>query len=186
LPGTVPIVQGAARTRRFFDRIAPWYDRINARIYKREWRERVRSEIRGSRVLDVGVGTGFTTGHLANAVGIDLSRQMLGRARYAGQLIRADFMHAPFRPELFDTIVFAGSFYYFPRPMDGAAIAAKLLRPGGRAIILAPATPLLGPFVRVYHRREYRRFVEDAGLRLVSYERLNWAACLVISEKPAP
>ena len=41
---TVPVVQGAAKALRFFDHIAPWYDRINARIYKRRC---TRSESRG-------------------------------------------------------------------------------------------------------------------------------------------
>ena len=95
---TVPVVQGSAKALRFFDRIAPWYDRINVRIYQRQWLKRVRAEIHGLRILDVGVGTGFTTGHLTASVGIDLSREMLKRARYQGHLIRADVMHPPFRP----------------------------------------------------------------------------------------
>ena len=181
---TVPVVQGAAKALRFFDHIAPWYDRINARIYKRRWLERLRSEIHGLRVLDVGVGTGFTTGHLTASVGIDLSREMLKRARYRGHLVRADLMHPSFRPGTFDTIVFAGSFYYLPSPEAGATMTANLLRPGGRVIILSPATLLLALFVRVYRPEEYRRFIEGAGLRLFRYERLNWAACLVIAERP--
>ena len=181
---TVPVVQGAAKVLRFFDRIAPWYDRINVRIYQRQWLERVRAEIHGLRILDVGVGTGFTTGHLTASVGIDLSREMLKRARYQGHLIRADVMHPPFRPGVFDTIIFAGSFYYLPSPEAGATITANLLRPGGRVIILSPATRLLALFVRVYGPEEYRQFMEGAGLRPVRYERLNWAACLVIAERP--
>ena len=180
----MPFVQGAAKALRFFDRIAPWYDRINARIYKRQWLERVRSEIRGDCVLDVGVGTGFTTGHLTTAVGMDLSREMLKRARYRGHLIRADVMRPPFGAGTFDTIVFAGSFYYLPNPDAGVMTAANLLRPGGRVIILSPATRLFALFVRVYRPREYRQFMEHAGLRLLRTERLNWAACLVIAEKP--
>jgi len=136
------------------------------------------------RVLDVGVGTGFTTGNLATSVGIDLSREMLKRARYRGDLVRADLMHPPFRPETFDTLVFAGSFYYLPNPYVAAKIVADLLRPGGRVLILSPASQLLAPFVRVYRPGEYRRFMESAGLRILHYERLNWAACLVIAEKP--
>src|SRR5437762_11834421 len=79
---TVPFVQGAAKALRFFDRIAPWYDRINARIYQRRWLERVRAEIHGLRSLDVGAGTGLTTGHVSASVVIDLSRARLKRARY--------------------------------------------------------------------------------------------------------
>src|SRR5437660_1247738 len=81
-------------------------------------------------------------------------------------------------------VLFAGSFYYLPSPETGTAIAADLLRPGGRVIILSPATRLLALFVRVYRPEEYRQFMEGAGLRLLRYERLNWAACLVIAERP--
>jgi len=178
----VPVVQEAAKARRFFDFLAPWYDQINTRIYKREWLERVRSEIRGPRVLDVGVGTGFTTRHLADAVGIDLSMEMLRRARYRGAWVRADFMRPPFRGAVFDTVVFAGSFYYMPDPSEAAAIAEHLLRSGGQVVLLSPATLALAGFVRVWSPREYRE-IFASGFRAVRYERLNWAACLVIAEK---
>src|SRR5256884_1364635 len=172
-PEIVPIVQGPAKTRRFFDRIAPWYDRINARIYKREWLNRVRSEIRGTRVLDVGVGTGFTTGELPTAVGIDLSREMLSRARYRGDLLRADFTRPPFKIGSFDTIVFAGSFYYLPDANDGGRIAAGRPRPGGRRILLFPAAARPSPVCPRSGPGRCRRIPEGPGLRLGRYNRLN-------------
>src|SRR5207302_8634880 len=97
---TVPVVRVAAKALRFFDRIAPWYDRINARLYQRQWLERVRAEMHGLRALDVGVWTGFTPEHLTASVGIDVPRLMLKRARYQGHLIRADVMDPPFRPRI--------------------------------------------------------------------------------------
>lgn len=178
----MPLLSGSRRARRFFDRLAPVYDWINARIYKPEWLAKVRAALHG-RVLDVGVGTGFTTGHLENAVGIDLSREMLRRARYRGQLLRANFVRPPFRDASFDSVVLAGSFYYLPDPGEGARTAARLLRPGGSVVILSPATWLLAPFVPIYSRAEYEAFLERAGLRLTSYERLNWSACLVTGTK---
>lgn len=178
----MPLLSGSHRARRFFDRLAPLYDWINARIYKPEWLARVRTSLHG-RVLDVGVGTGFTTGHLGNAVGIDLSSEMLRRARYNGHLLRANFVGPPFRDATFDTVVLAGSFYYLPDPQAGMATVARLLRPGGTVVILSPATWALAPFVPVYSRDEYASFIERAGLSLASYERLDWAACLVIGTK---
>lgn len=178
----MPLLSGSRRARRFFDRLAPLYNRINARIYKPEWLAKVRSLLRG-RVLDVGVGTGFTTGHLDDAVGIDLSAEMLRRARYRGCLLRADFMSPPFPDASFETVVLAGSFYYLRDPKEGMATAARLLRAGGTVVILSPASWVLAPFVPIYSRPEYEMFLTDAGLRLVSYERLNWAACLVIGTK---
>ncbi len=178
----MPILSGSRRARRFFDRLAPVYEEINARIYKPQWLAKVRAALHG-RVLDVGVGTGFTTGHLADAVGIDLSAEMLRRARYRGHLLRADFVRPPFRGETFDTVVLAGSFYYLPDPQEGLVTASRLLRPAGTVVILSPATWALAPFVPVYSRTAYERFMERAGLRLTSYDRLNWAACLVIGTR---
>ena len=178
----MPLLSGSRRARRFFDHLAPLYDWINARIYKPEWLAQVRTALRG-RVLDVGVGTGFTTGHLGDAVGIDLSGEMLRRARYRGHLIRANFVRPPFREASFDTVVLAGSFYYLPDPQEGMATAARLLQPAGTVVILSPATSVLAPFVPIYSREEYAAFFVRAGLRLASYERLSWAACLVIGTK---
>ncbi len=178
----MPLLSGSRRARRFFDRLAPVYDAINGRIYRPEWLAKVRAEVRG-RVLDVGVGTGFTTEHLPDAVGIDLSLQMLGRARYRGNLLRATFVRPPFRDASFDTVVFAGSFYYLLDPREGMARAAQLLRTGGRVVILSPATWSLAPFVPIYSREEYASFMAGARLRIASYERLNWAACLVTGTK---
>ena len=179
----MPLLSGALRARRFFDRFAPLYDQVNARIYKPEWLAKVRMAMHG-RVLDVGVGTGFTTAHLADSVGIDLSLKMLRRARgYRGSLVRADFVRLPLRDGIFDTVVLAGSFYYLRNPREGMAVAARLLRPAGCVVILSPATWALAPFVPIYSRSNYGDFMSRAGLRLVVYERLNWAACLVIGTK---
>lgn len=178
----MPLLSGSRRARRFFDRLAPAYDRINARIYRPEWLAKVRAALHG-RVLDVGVGTGFTTAHLGDAVGIDLSAEMLARATYRGHLLRADFMRPPFRDAVFDTVVLAGSFYYLHDPKEGLAVAARLLRAGGSVVILSPATWSLAPFVPIYSQADYRTLMDGAGLRLASYERLTWAACLVTGTK---
>ncbi len=179
----VALASRPSRTRRLFDWLAPWYDRINAHLYKGEWRGKVLDAVRG-RVLDVGVGTGFTTGGLEGAVGLDLSREMLRRARYRGHLIQGDFLHPPFRSLPFDTVVFAGSLYYLRDPVAALRHAGNLLRPGGAVVILSPSTILLAPFVHIYAKAQYEDMFRMAGLSLETYERLNWAACLVQGRKP--
>ena len=131
----------------------------------------------------MGVGTGFTTNPLDGAVGIDLSREMLRRAAYRGHRIRADFLRPPFREGSFDTVVFAGSFYYLGDPDRGFQTAAELLRPGGTVILLSPASAFFAPLVPVYSKETYETSMARAGLRFERFERLNWAACLVIGKK---
>src|SRR5881396_3520889 len=100
----MPLVHGQARTRRFFDWLAPRYDVINAIIFRPEWRAMVRDAFLPGRVLDVGVGTGYSTADVTAAVGIDLSPEMVSRAKsYRGDLVLADAMTPPFRPGSFTT-----------------------------------------------------------------------------------
>ena len=179
----MPLLTRTGRPKRFFDRLAPWYDRINARIYDPRWKERILAGVRG-RVLDVGVGTGFTTGNVEGAVGIDLSREMLRRARYRGHLAQGDFLRHAFRSGSFDAIVFAGSFYYLGDPLRALRTAEDLLRPNGAILILSPATLVVAPFVPVYYPSDYGRLFRDARLTLDQYTRLSWAACLVRGHKP--
>ena len=108
-----------------------------------------------------------------------LSAGRRGGAGYRGNLLRADCPRPRFRDAAFDTVVLAGSFYYLPDPLEGMATAARLLRPGGTVVILSPATWSLAPFVPIYSREDYAGFMSHAGLRLASYERLSWAACMV-------
>lgn len=179
----VAILARPSRARRFFDRLAPFYDAINHRLYRPAWLAVVREHIRGPRVLDVGVGTGYTTGHLDGAVGIDLSPEMLRRASYQGHLILADFLHPPVREGSFDTVLFAGSFYYLPDPEESLRTAARLLRPHGAVVILAPATRALAPFVHVLGRDDYAGLMAAAGLRMETFLRLGRPACLAVGRK---
>ena len=179
----MPLLTRRGRPKRFFDVLAPWYDRINVRIYDPTWRATILETLQG-RVLDVGVGTGFTTGVIEGAVGLDLSREMLRRARYRGHLVQGDFRRPPLRPRSFDGIVFAGSFYYLGDPVTALRNAESLLRPGGTVAILSPATVLLIPLVPIYSPAEYAEMFRSAGLVLDDYRRLGWAACLVLGHRP--
>jgi demethylmenaquinone methyltransferase/2-methoxy-6-polyprenyl-1,4-benzoquinol methylase len=180
----MPIVRGQARTRRFFDWLAPHYDFLNAILFRPGWREKVREAFLPGRVLDVGVGTGYATGDLPGAVGIDLSLEMVSRtSSYRGDLVLADAMAAPFRSESFATIVCAGSFYYLPDPVLGLRAFHRLLTPGGRVVMLSPMAWFLRPVLRIFDRGEYETMAEDAGFSLERYEDLRGVACLVVMRK---
>lgn len=176
----MPLVQGATRSRRFFDWIAPRYKAINARLYRLEWRDLVRSTIEPGRVLDVGAGTGYTTSHLGSVVGIDLSRAMLARASgYRGHLVQGDAGSPPFRPGSFATIVCAGSFYYLADPVQALRSFHALLSSSGAVVLISPKAWFLRPLVRVYTRRDYESMGRATGFRVERYESLQGLACLV-------
>jgi SAM-dependent methyltransferase len=137
-----------ARTARFFDAIAPRYDRAYAppTVESRLRMGRVLAALpRGPlQLLDLGVGTGrelailFDAGH--ELTGVDSSNAMLERcsrrARPAA-LIRADFWQAPlpFESDAFDgAIALHGTLAH---PPDTSAVArlavelARVVRPRG-------------------------------------------------------
>ena len=129
-------------------------------------REELLSHVEGERILDFGVGTGYTTGRFPHAVGIDLSMKMMNRAKdYRGQLVRADILKPPFKGEGFDTIISAGSFYYLPDPLEGLRSLHYLLKDKGIILFLSPNTVLsiFKPFVHIYTHQEYRDLFNETG-----------------------
>ena len=183
----MPLVQGLKRTRRFFDWLAPRYNAVNARLFRPEWRALVRRAIESGRVLDVGVGTGYTSGDLKDAVGIDISREMLARAvEYRGHLVRGDATAPPFRAGSFGTIVCAGSFYYLPDPIAALRTFHELLWENGCVVMISPEAWFLRPLVRIYTRAEYAAMAASASFSLERYETLLGLACLVrMRRRPA-
>jgi malonyl-CoA O-methyltransferase len=114
----------------------------------------------GCRILDLGCGTGRylrLVGQGSYAVGVDLSRGMLRRARrqtpaaIAARWVQASVECLPFRAQSFDRVV-SGLVLDHVRDLrlffDGIA---RTLKPGGRAIVTAvhpDMQRLTGPTVR--------------------------------------
>ena len=162
----MPIFSKQNKARSFFDGLSSLYDIINPIIYPDSMREELLSHVEGDRVLDFGVGTGYTTGRMPNAVGIDLSMKMMSRAKdYRGHLVRGDILNPPFTKGNFDTIISAGSFYYLPDPLEGLRSFHYLLKDGGIILFLSPNTTLsvFKPFIHIYTHREYRDLFNKTG-----------------------
>jgi len=96
----------------------------------------------GSRVLDVGCGTGvvaITAARLGARVdAIDLTPQLLERARENARIARveiqfleADAEQLPFRDADFDIVVSQFAHMFAPRPEVAVAQMLRVLRPGG-------------------------------------------------------
>src|SRR3954471_5416753 len=102
------------------------------------------------RVLDVGCGTGLTTGDFAraaingSALGVDLSSQMLALARQtatAEGLTNIEFRHADaqihaFDPAGFDVVVSRLGSMFFGDPAAAFTNLRRALRPRGRLTLL--------------------------------------------------
>jgi demethylmenaquinone methyltransferase/2-methoxy-6-polyprenyl-1,4-benzoquinol methylase len=152
-----------------FDRIAGVYDAMNsvmtAGLHHR-WRERAADLARvgpGTRALDVATGTGDLAIALARrgaqVVGSDFSEGMLDRARAKSGAVRweqANALALPYADHEFDaaTVGFgARNFSDLPR---GLGEMARVVRPGGRIVVLeitTPAKPPLSTFFSLWFDR---------------------------------
>jgi ubiquinone/menaquinone biosynthesis C-methylase UbiE len=101
----------------------------------------------GSRVLEVGCGTGVLTRRLAGlagiaeVVGVDVASSLLERGRELAAglanvtYLEADARSLPFPEAEFDAVVFDSTLTHVPGPGEALAEAARVLRPGGRLAV---------------------------------------------------
>ena len=154
-----------------FDRIASRYDLLNsvmsAGLHHR-WRERAadRTELApGGSALDVCCGTGDLTLELAGRVapdgyviGCDFSEPMLDLAREkaAGRGIDsvrfewADALELPYDSGRFDAVTVGFGVRNFADRDRGLQELARVLRPGGRLVVLEFTEPRRPPFSTFY------------------------------------
>jgi len=157
---------GAARSgtleegqvRAMFDRIAGVYDVMNsvmtAGLHHR-WRERAVDLARvgpGSRALDVATGTGDLAIELASrgadVVGSDFSEGMLDRARQKAPEItweQGNALALAYPDGEFDAVTVGFGARNFSDLGQGLREMARVVRPGGRVVVLEITTPTKPP-----------------------------------------
>jgi len=131
-------------------------------------------------VLDVGCGTGVISllvaeiGH--NVTGIDLSEGMLGKAREKAdnQKLGAEFRlgdaeNLSFENESFDAVINRHLLWTLPDPERAISEWKRVLKPGGRAIIIDGNW---GDFNRL--RRRVWRYIVSMPLILITERRNPW------------
>ncbi|HXW59761.1 MAG TPA: ubiquinone/menaquinone biosynthesis methyltransferase [Solirubrobacteraceae bacterium] len=160
-----------AQVRAMFDRIAGVYDVMNTLMtagLHRRWRARAAELARvgpGSRVLDVATGTGELALELAprvtpggEVVASDFSQAMLARARRKalaashGELRFewGDALALPYGDGVFDAATVGFGARNFSDLGRGLAEMARVVRPGGRVVVLEITSPVRPPLAQFY------------------------------------
>ncbi len=168
-----------------FDRIARRYDTVNTVLSAGTdggWRRRAARETglhAGGSALDVACGSGKLTALLAHiagpsgrVAGLDFSPQMLEIARLSHrgiQFVEGDALNLPFHDAEFDASTIAFGLRNLADPVRGLAEMLRVVRPGGRAVVLEFVRPPRTPAGVAY--RAYLRTVLPAVGGLISGDR---------------
>ena len=143
-------------------------------------------------LLDIGTGTGrmleLFAPRVDHAVGIDLSldmlavaRNKLSRAELTNCMVRqADMYHLPMAHASFDAVIIHQVLHFAEGPAAAITEAARVLRPGGRLLIVDFARHDL-EYLRAEHAHRRLGFADDevqgwcaaAGLKMTRKARLK-------------
>src|ERR1019366_8508241 len=173
-PGTLE----AGQVRAMFDRIAGLYDVMNtlmtAGLHHR-WRARaveLAAVGPGSSVIDVATGTGDLAIALERALApdgevpaCDFSEQMLARARAKAPQLRFDWADAlalPYATDRFDAATVGFGARNFSDLQRGIEELVRVVRPGGRVVILEITRPTRDPLASFF-RAWFDRIVPALG-----------------------
>jgi ubiquinone/menaquinone biosynthesis C-methylase UbiE len=171
-----------------FDERAPTYDEgrhggLHHEISRRTAGLATAASVAPERVLDIGCGTGYLLGLLAarypgaeELVGVDPSAAMIEvaggtphdeRLRYAVAVAE----RLPYPDGAFDLVISTTSFDHWSDQRAGLAECSRVMRPGGRLVLvdqfslwLAP-TLILGRRGKARTKRRATRLLVAAGLR---------------------
>ena len=122
-------------------------------------------------LIDIGTGTGrmleIFGPRVERALGVDLSREMLAVARVNLEraslrncsIRQADMYQLPLSGAAFDAAVIHQVLHYAERPADAVAEAARVLRPGGKLVIVDFAPHQL-EFLRSEHAHRRLGFAD--------------------------
>ena len=184
-PGAEPGRLEATQVRAMFDAIAGVYDLLNTAMtagLHHRWRARAADLARvgpGSRVLDVATGTGDLAIELAGrvapggeVVGSDFAEGMLARARTkletrpgAGVSPRfewGDALALPYEDDAFDAATVGFGARNFADLGRGLSEMVRVVRPGGRVVVLEITTPMRPP-LSVFYAVWFDRIVPLLG-----------------------
>jgi ubiquinone/menaquinone biosynthesis C-methylase UbiE len=201
------------RVRRYYDQTAGRYDRqikLFERLLLANGRQWACSQATGE-VLELAMGTGRNLRHYPDEVrltGIELSPAMLALAQReaatvgrVAELREGDAQALPFPEESFDTVTCTLSLCTIPDDRAAIREAHRVLRRGGRFILLEHVRSPIGPvravqrlleplFLRFGHdylTRDPVDHLEATGFEIERVNRLKWGIVeRAIARKPDP
>ena len=180
----------------FYRFVSPLYDRWVNPLF---WTHPLRTEALTLaklddprlQTLDVGAGTGFSTAGIVERVNpdavtmLDQSPDQLARAGKKRELtecpkLLGDAEQLPFAVNSFDRYVSCGSIEYWPDPARAVAEAHRVVRPGGRALIVGPLSPadrlarlVADAWMLFPSESQYRVWFAEAGFEDITTRRLG-------------
>lgn len=132
-----------------YNRIAPIYNLVGGLLERsgsNRWRQLQWSKVKGSNILEVGVGTGKNFPYYpadAEITAVDFSEKMLKRARdkAAGQKLKVrlqygDVQSLEFEDNSFDSVVASFVFCSVPDPVRGLTEVGRVCKAGGKVVLL--------------------------------------------------
>lgn len=176
-----------AEVEQMFDKIAPKYDLLNRVLslgIDIRWRKQAIGYLASAKpqqILDVATGTAdvaILSAKIlkpASVIGIDIATQMLeiGRMKIQEQglsdrisLESGDSEHLRFEENSFDAVTVAFGVRNFENLEKGLAEMFRVMRPGGRLVILEFSKPHVFPFKQLYNT--YFKYVLPTIGRLTS------------------
>ena len=169
-----PYEQGGSKKEqvsRMFDGIAPYYDFLNRLLslgIDTVWRKRAIDQLKGTEpklLLDVATGTADVALEMARRlqperiIGLDIAPQMLdvGREKVRNkglehiiELQVGDSENLPFANNTFDALTVAFGVRNFEHLEKGLQEMYRVLKPGGKLVVLEFSKPRIFPFKQLY------------------------------------
>lgn len=188
------------QTQNRYNRIAPVYDLMEALVERsafRSWRKELWSRVSGTRILEVGVGTGKNVPYYPRGLrvtAVDLSGKMMERAQRRAQeeavevdLSLMDAQRMAFPDATFDAAVATFVFCSVPDPILGLRELGRVVKVGGQVILLEHVRvnkPLIGDIMDLldplvvrligpHINRTTAENVQRAGLEIEQMEELT-------------
>lgn len=135
-----------------------WEKKPGLRAVYADYHNRILRSCKAGPILEIGAGSGHLSELRDNVVSTDiLSAPWLD--------LRADAQQLPFRDAMFDNIVMIDVLHHLPTPKTFFQEAERILRPGGRIVMIEPGiTPLSFVMFKLFHPEPVEMGQDPLGL----------------------